>query len=288
MFQNIGRKIQWLAIIFAIIGFVASVAGAIVCWVTFKNAIWLGFIVLLCGCLVFLIVAIMIYGFGELIVQTTIAANGIQVLKTQSTKWIQSSQTKAAPKNPEAPKIVNKNIPAFQIDNGMLKKYNGREAEVRIPEGVTSIGGLAFSGCSGITSITIPDSVTSIGNGAFTRCSGITSITIPNSVTSIGRGAFSGCAGLNSVTISEGVSAIEESTFLRCQSLTSITIPKGITFIGKYAFDECESMETVFFAEPSGWERNGVPIDENVLRNPRSAAEFMKKIGEGAIARKQR
>ena len=34
--------------------------------------------------------------------------------------------------------------------------------------------------------MTIPDSVTSIGDGAFSGCSGLTSVTIPDSVTSIG------------------------------------------------------------------------------------------------------
>ena len=51
----------------------------------------------------------------------------------------------------------------------------------------------AFSGCSGLTSLTIPSSVTEIGELAFEGCSGLTSLTIPSSVTSIGEGVFYGC-----------------------------------------------------------------------------------------------
>ena len=69
-----------------------------------------------------------------------------------------------------------------------------------IPSSVTSIGSSAFSGCSGLTSISIPSSVTSIGSGAFSGCSGLTSISIPSSVTSIGDQAFDGCSGLTNVT----------------------------------------------------------------------------------------
>ena len=66
---------------------------------------------------------------------------------------------------------------------------------------VTRIADSAFSGCSGLTSMTIPASVTSIREGAFSGCSGLTSVTIPSSVTSIGSDAFYGCSGLTSVTI---------------------------------------------------------------------------------------
>ena len=56
--------------------------------------------------------------------------------------------------------------------------------------GGTSIGGSAFSGCSGLTSVTIPESITSIGVYAFYGCSGLTSATIGNGITSIGFSAF--------------------------------------------------------------------------------------------------
>ena len=47
-----------------------------------------------------------------------------------------------------------------------------------IPSSVTSIGGYAFYGCSGLTSLTIPSGVTSIDNYAFYGCSGLTSVIV--------------------------------------------------------------------------------------------------------------
>ena len=73
---------------------------------------------------------------------------------------------------------------------------------------VTGIGSSAFSGCTGLTSVTVPDSVTSIGERAFYNCSCLASITIPDSVTSIGQRAFYGCTSLASVTIPDSVTSI--------------------------------------------------------------------------------
>ncbi len=82
-----------------------------------------------------------------------------------------------------------------------------------IENGVTTIGESAFSGCSGLTTITIPDSVTNISDFAFKDCTGLTSVTIPGGVERIGAGVFHGCTELTSVTIPDSVTSIGEKAF---------------------------------------------------------------------------
>ena len=126
------------------------------------------------------------------------------------------------------------------VTGHLCYEYSGNEAsvvwspyvgvgEITIPEtvtcegatySVTSIGSNAFSGCTGLTSISIPESVTTIGGSAFSGCSGLTSISIPESVTSIGNYAFRNCSGLTSITIPESVTSIGEYAFLDCTGLT--------------------------------------------------------------------
>ena len=110
---------------------------------------------------------------------------------------------------------------------------------------VTSIGQYAFSGCSGLTSITIGNNVTSIGDVAFQKCSGLISVTIPNSVTSIGSSAFYNCTGLTSVTIGNSVTSIGSCAFYECTGLTSITIGNSVTSIGHDAFSCCSSISNI-------------------------------------------
>ena len=119
------------------------------------------------------------------------------------------------------------------------------ETTYTIPESVTSIGNLAFAGCSGLTSVTIPKSVTSIGERAFYYCSNLTFVNIGNSVTSIGKNAFSGCSGLTSVIIPNSVSLIGNSAFSDCSGLTSVTIPNSVTSIGYYAFSGCSGLTSI-------------------------------------------
>jgi hypothetical protein len=116
---------------------------------------------------------------------------------------------------------------------------------VIIPNGVTSIGRMAFHNTS-LTGVTIPKGVTSIGVRAFDRTH-LASVTIPNSVTSIGDGAFNDCTNLTSVIIPNSVTSIGGRGFGFCTSLTSITIPKSVTSIGVQAFYGCNKLTSVTF-----------------------------------------
>ena len=109
------------------------------------------------------------------------------------------------------------------------------------------IGGSAFLGCSGLTSITIPESVTTIVGWAFLGCTSLTSITIPSSVNSIGAYAFSACTSLTSITLPSSVTSIEKEAFSDCAKLTTVTM-KGATppTLGDNIFESCEELNTIF------------------------------------------
>ena len=134
----------------------------------------------------------------------------------------------------------------FNKDMTELVIYpRGMSGDYNIPSGVTEIGGSAFDGCTGLTSVTIPDSVTLIGDDAFRGCTGLASITIPDSVTEIGWRTFACCTGLTSVTIPNSVTKIGKYVFENCTGLTSITIPDSVTKICGHAFSSCSGLMNI-------------------------------------------
>lgn len=142
------------------------------------------------------------------------------------------------------------------LDLSEAKIVAGGDAYARFSENYYTsndkLGDYAFSGCSGLTSLTLPSSVTSIGRGAFHGCWKLTSLTIPSGVTSIGDKAFYGCSELTSLTIPSSVTEIGWGAFRGCSGLTSIYVyPENLPELGIDIFTGCDAKNCTVYV-PKG------------------------------------
>lgn len=154
----------------------------------------------------------------------------------------------------------------FEIVDGVLVKYNGTDANVVIPEGVTTIGENVFSynrdiksvvipegvttiekrafESSDLVSVKLPESLTTIGDEAF-RYADIENLVLPKNLTYIGEGAFDSCPLQAELVIPDGVSALYNYTFDGCRNLKTVKLPDTMTWIGSHAFSFCTQLETI-------------------------------------------
>ena len=186
---------------------------------------------------------------------------------------------------------TNKTVAVTYKGTSYSQYSNEYTGNVEIPESViydsttysvTSIGGSAFSCCTGIASIEIPSSVTSIGGSAFSGCTGLTAVhisdfsawcnidfgnsaanplslaknlylngelvtelVIPDGVEELKFGAFYDCTSLKNVTIPNSVTSIGKSAFNGCTGLTSVVIGNSVISIGSSAFRDCSGLTSV-------------------------------------------
>jgi hypothetical protein len=148
---------------------------------------------------------------------------------------------------------------------------------------VPSIGDLAFSGCSSLTSINVPNSVINIGQWAFAFCDNLSVITVATnnpSYRSLDGVLFNKSQTMlikypegksGNYSIPSGVTIIDDFGIYACTSLTSIFIPITVTNIygNGYIFDTfsyCSSLKAITVDEqnPVYSSRDGVLFDKGI------------------------
>ncbi|MBR5266443.1 MAG: leucine-rich repeat domain-containing protein, partial [Clostridia bacterium] len=137
------------------------------------------------------------------------------------------------------------NINDFLIQDGILLKYEGTDADVVIPDGIGQIGSWAFTDKTDVKSIVIPEGVTTIMNHAFSGCTQLVAINIPQSVSVIKDGVFYRCSALESVKLPHSNIALGNGIFGGCTQMKRLEIPQGMEKINGDSFRGMDNLETV-------------------------------------------
>ena len=130
-------------------------------------------------------------------------------------------------------------------DHGLLK-YDGKDANVEIPEEITWIAPEAFYRNETLKNVKLPSKSTTIEENTFYGCSELEAVVIPDQVTMIGKSAFDECTVLKSVTFGKSLKVIKDHAFASV-NIRNFTIPSGIQKIETGAFAGINQIGTVTF-----------------------------------------
>lgn len=130
-------------------------------------------------------------------------------------------------------------------DHGLLK-YDGKDANVEIPEEITWIAPEAFYRNETLKNVKLPSKITTIEENTFYGCSELEAVIIPDQVTMIGKSAFDECKVLKSVTFGKSLKVIKDHAFASV-NIRNFTIPSGIQKIETGAFAGINQIGTVTF-----------------------------------------
>ena len=133
----------------------------------------------------------------------------------------------------------------FVIEDGVLKKYQGNEPVVIIPDTVKEIGYGAFKKNKTVLKVFMPDSVEKMENAVFNECENLMEIRFSHSLKEIPAHTCSGCLALEKVIIPEGVTNIGDGAFTSGDvpmSYSEIKFPKTLKSIEREAFSNNDKM----------------------------------------------
>lgn len=187
-------------------------------------------------------------------------ANSVTLLSSKKTTSAKTKTTKSAPQG--------FNDPDYIVEGTVLRKYIGKDKNLKlpsglteipdgtfspmniesivIPEGVKTIGRRAFEGCDKLKKVVLPSTIKELGGYCFCDCHKLQLIILPGKIKEVSDSLFSECYELENVVIPKGVKRIDAFAFKNCRKFTSIVIPNGVELIGFTAFTNCKNLEYLY------------------------------------------
>ena len=129
----------------------------------------------------------------------------------------------------------------FLVENGQLIDYLSTEPDVIVPDRVTDLSaGLRYN--KSIRTVKLLDGLTEVGFLAFKDCTQLQRVELPDSIRSIDISAFENCTSLAEICLPEGLQKIWTAAFRNCSSLQTLAIPESVDDIGSCAFEKCKQL----------------------------------------------
>lgn len=112
-----------------------------------------------------------------------------------------------------------------------------------------TIGDMAFSENSALTSVALPATVETMGTGVFSRCTNLATAIFRNKLEKLPDDTFLNCSFFTTISLQDGLKEIGERVFEGCNHMTKFTIPSTVTKIGKESFRACQSLKSIELPE---------------------------------------
>ena len=133
----------------------------------------------------------------------------------------------------EIPRVLQ--VGGYYTQEGAFSGTTGLKT-VSFEEGTTRIAESLFCGCESLENIVIPEGVTEIGPYAFTGATNLKHVEFPESLIIIEAQAFDGCTNLADVWLPGNLQKLGGNAFSNCPQIKEIVIPKTLTSGGYYYF----------------------------------------------------
>jgi hypothetical protein len=117
--------------------------------------------------------------------------------------------------------------------------------DINIPLSVKVIGRSAFAWCGRLPPPKLPSGLESIGEKAFSNCS-FPSFRVPILISELRNGVFSACVEMVSLEMPEKVELIEDYAFFDCPRLRNMAVPSSVTSTGRDLFKDCKDLEKLY------------------------------------------
>ena len=193
----------------------------------------------------------------------------------------------------------------ISIGKGVFKN-NTTIKKLVFPSSVLHIEEEAFARCEELILVQFNEQLKTIANSAFSFCRRIKEFTLPQNLIAMGYEVFHGCDNLLYADLPMNIKWIAGSPYRYCRNLKRATVPNCVVNLLVW-FSETENIEVynfgksvnliqflplkkaleIHFEDPSGWEYGQVSffydkslhsVDENILKNPKTACNFIKKL----------